>query len=91
MVGLTMKTVSLSLYNKIANDILLEVKPVKLRKQIIPQILDLITDQLDTRVNEIFEKLDKIMNSYYWDLNNYKDTLLGQDILKLAKENGVEV
>lgn len=38
-------TVSLSLYNKIANDILLEVKPVKLRKQIISRLLTLINDE----------------------------------------------
>lgn len=38
-------TISLSLYNKIANDILLEVKPVKLRKQIISRLLTLIDDE----------------------------------------------
>ena len=45
--------ISLSLYNKIANDILLEVKPVKLRKQLITQILDLIDLQVENKSKEI--------------------------------------
>lgn len=34
-----------NLYNKVANDLLLEVKPVKLRKQIIPKIFELLDDE----------------------------------------------
>lgn len=45
--------ISLSLYNKIANDILLAVKPVKLRKQLITQILDLIDLQVENKSKEI--------------------------------------
>lgn len=35
------------LFNKVANEILLEVKPIKLRKRIIGQILDLIDAEKD--------------------------------------------
>ena len=35
------------LFNKVANEILLEVKPVKLRKRIVSQILDLIDEEKD--------------------------------------------
>ncbi len=35
------------LFNKVANEILLEVKPIKLRKRIIGQILDLIDTEKD--------------------------------------------
>lgn len=35
------------LFNKVANEILLEVKPVKLRKRIVGQILDLIDSEKD--------------------------------------------
>ena len=35
------------LFNKVANEILLEVKPLKLRERIIRQILDLIDEEKD--------------------------------------------
>lgn len=35
------------LFNKVANEILLEVKPLRLREQIIRQILDLIDEEKD--------------------------------------------
>ena len=35
------------LFNKLANEILLEVKPLKLRERIIRQILDLIDEEKD--------------------------------------------
>lgn len=35
------------LFNKVANEILLEVKPLKLREQIIQQVLDLIDEEKD--------------------------------------------
>ena len=65
-----MEKISLSLYNKIANDILLEVKPVKLRKRIISQILELIDEQVENRTKEIFAKVladDHIENELYDD------------------------
>ena len=40
------------LFNKVANEILLEVKPVKLRKRIIGQILDLIDAEKDVSYHE---------------------------------------
>jgi hypothetical protein len=96
MVGLIMKTVSLSLYNKIANDILLEVKPVKLRKQIISQILDLIDDQLEARTKEIFTKLlsEDLVESELYDngdtsfMYNY---VYVEDIVEIAEDYNVEV
>jgi hypothetical protein len=36
-----------SLFNKVANEILLEVKPLKLRERIIRQVLDLIDEEKD--------------------------------------------
>ena len=53
-------TLSLSLYNKIANDILLEVKPVKLRKQIIPRVLELVDDEYQRGFDEGCEYVTKI-------------------------------
>ena len=53
-------TLSLSLYNKIANDILLEVKPVKLRKQIIPRVLELVDDEYQRGFSEGCEYVTKI-------------------------------
>ncbi len=35
------------LFNKVANEILLEVKPLKLRERIIRQVLDLIDEEKD--------------------------------------------
>ena len=35
------------LFNKVANEILLTVKPLKLREQIIRQVLDLIDEEKD--------------------------------------------
>lgn len=35
------------LFNKVANEILLEVKPLKLRKRIVEQVLDLIDAEKD--------------------------------------------
>ena len=52
--------ISLNLYNKIANDILLEVKPVKLRKQIIPRVLKLVDDEYQRGFNEGCEYVTKI-------------------------------
>ena len=52
--------VSLSLYNKVANDILLEVKPVKLRKQIIPRVLELVDDAYQDGFSEGCEYVTKI-------------------------------
>ena len=52
--------ISLSLYNKIANDILLEVKPVKLRKQIIPRVLELVDDAYQDGFSEGCEYVTKI-------------------------------
>lgn len=37
-----------SLFNKVANEILLEVKPLKLRERIIRQVLDLIDEEKDS-------------------------------------------
>lgn len=54
------EVVSLSLYNKIANDILLEVKPVKLRKQIIPRVLELVDDEYQRGFDEGCEYVTKI-------------------------------
>lgn len=34
-----------SLFNKVANEILLEVKPVKLRRRIVAQLLELIDEE----------------------------------------------
>lgn len=53
-------TLSLSLYNKIANDILLEVKPVKLRKQIIPRVLELVDEEYQRGFDEGCEYVTKI-------------------------------
>ena len=52
--------ISLSLYNKVANDILLEVKPVKLRKQIIPRVLELVDDEYQRGFDEGCEYVTKI-------------------------------
>ena len=52
--------ISLNLYNKIANDILLEVKPVKLRKQIIPRVLELVDDEYQRGFDEGCEYVTKI-------------------------------
>ena len=54
------EVVSLSLYNKIANDILLEVKPVKVRKQIIPRVLELLEDEYQRGFDEGCEYVTKI-------------------------------
>ena len=35
------------LFNKVANEILLEVKPLKLRERIVRQVLDLIDEEKD--------------------------------------------
>ena len=35
------------LFNKVANEILLEVKPLKLRERIIRQVLDLVDEEKD--------------------------------------------
>ena len=40
------------LFNKVANEILLEVKPVKLRRRIIGQILDLIDAEKDVSYHD---------------------------------------
>jgi hypothetical protein len=53
-------TLSLSLYNKVANDILLEVKPVKLRKQIVPRVLELVDDEYQRGFDEGCEYVTKI-------------------------------
>ena len=53
-------TLSLSLYNKVANDILLEVKPVKLRKQIIPRVLELVDEEYQRGFDEGCEYVTKI-------------------------------
>ena len=42
------------LFNKVANEILLEVKPLKLRERIILQVLDLIDKEKDVSYNEGF-------------------------------------
>ena len=54
------EVVSLSLYNKIANDILLEVKPVKLRKQIIPRVLELVDEEYQRGFDEGCDYVTKI-------------------------------
>ena len=51
---------TLSLYNKVANDILLEVKPVKLRKQLIPKVLELVDDEYQRGFSEGCEYVTKI-------------------------------
>jgi hypothetical protein len=53
-------TLSLSLYNKVANDILLDVKPVKLRKQIIPRVLELADDEYQRGFSDGCEYVTKI-------------------------------
>ena len=40
------------LFNKVANEILLEVKPIKLRKRIVYQVLDLIDTEKDVSYHE---------------------------------------
>ena len=40
------------LFNKVANEILLEVKPLKLRKRIVGQVLDLIDAEKDVSYRE---------------------------------------
>jgi hypothetical protein len=40
------------LFNKVANEILLEVKPLKLRKRIVGQVLDLIDAEKDVSYHE---------------------------------------
>ena len=40
------------LFNKVANEILLTVKPLTLRKQIIRQVLDLIDEEKDISYHE---------------------------------------
>jgi hypothetical protein len=40
------------LFNKVANEILLEVKPLKLRKRIVGQVLDLIDAEKDISYHE---------------------------------------
>ena len=40
------------LFNKVANEILLEVKPLKLRERIIRQVLDLIDAEKDVSYHE---------------------------------------
>jgi hypothetical protein len=96
MVGLIMKTVSLSLYNKIANDILLEVKPVKLRKRIIAQLIDLINEQVDKRTQEIFKKLlagDIVESELFEDceVSYVENYVYVDDIIEIAEDYGVEV
>ena len=88
--------ISLSLYNKIANDILLEVKPVKLRKRIIPQILDLIDEQVDKRTKEIFKKLlasDIVESELFEDseVSYIENYVYVDDIIEIAEDYGVEV
>ena len=41
-----------SLFNKVANEILLAVKPLKLRERIIRQVLDLIGEEKDISYHE---------------------------------------
>lgn len=91
-----METVSLSLYNKIANDILLEVKPVKLRKRIIAQLIDLIDKQVENRTKEIFTELLK--PEYQHLLGGYKEegyfelrTVDLDDIKAIAANYNLEV
>lgn len=45
-----------TLFNKVANEILLEVKPVKLRKRIVAQVLDLIEEEKSFSYQEGFVK-----------------------------------
>lgn len=40
------------LFNKVANEILLAVKPLKLRERIIKQVLDLIDEEKDISYHE---------------------------------------
>ena len=40
------------LFNKVANEILLEVKPVQLKKRIVEQVLDLIDTEKDISYHE---------------------------------------
>ena len=42
------------LFNKVANEILLAVKPLKLRERIIRQVLDLIDEEKDISYHEGF-------------------------------------
>ena len=91
-----METVSLSLYNKIANDILLEVKPVKLRKRIIVQLIDLIDEQVDKRTQEIFKKLltgDIVESELFEDreVSYVENYVYVDDIIEIAEDYGVEV
>ena len=91
-----METVSLSLYNKIANDILLEVKPVKLRKRIIAQILDVVDEQVENRTKEIFKKLlagDIVESELFEDseVSYIENYVYVDDIIEIAEDYGVEV
>ena len=88
--------ISLNLYNKIANDILLEVKPVKLRKRIIAQILDLVDEQVKNRTEEIFKKLlagDIVESELFEDseVSYFENYVYVDDIVEIAEEYGVEV
>ena len=87
-----MEKISLSLYNKIANDILLEVKPVKLRKRIISQILELIDEQVENRTKEIFAKVladDRIENELYDDgvISYMYNYVYVDDIKEIAEDD----
>lgn len=91
-----MEKISLSLYNKIANDILLEVKPVKLRKRIIAQLIDLVEEQVENRTKEIFTELVKpeyqhLFSGYEEDGYFEIRTVDLDDIKDIATKYSVEV
>lgn len=84
------------LFNKVANEILLEVKPVKLRKRIITQFLDLIDEQVDKRTKEIFKKLfasDIIESELFEDseVSYFENYIYVDDIVEIAEDYNVEV
>lgn len=55
------------LFNKVANEILLEVKPVKLRKRIIGQILDLIDAEKDVSYHAGLNECKSELGNYIVD------------------------
>ena len=76
--------ISLNLYNKIANDILLEVKPVKLRKQIIHRVLELVDDEYQRGFDEGCEYVTKIEELAFINENLEKQLAELQNELQLC-------
>lgn len=81
--------VSLSLYNKVANDILLEVKPVTLRKQLIPRVIQAIDDayqdgfsegcDYETKIEEL-AKINEDLQKQVDDLSAKRKRILANKV-----------